>query len=90
MVAQPNDPIQIVEYLNPANMWTNTRADGKFVTVYDMGQNMVGWCSVSVLNTNGAGLSGYSVTLRHAEALQPDTGNYGASAQPRPTSTLQI
>src|SRR5882724_554067 len=43
-----------------------------------MGQNMVGWCSVSVLNTNGAGLSGYSVTLRHAEALQPDTGNYGA------------
>jgi len=37
------------------------------VFIYDMGQNMVGWCRLHV-----RGPAGTIVTLRHAETLQPD------------------
>ena len=37
------------------------------VFIYDMGQNMVGWCRLQV-----SGPAGTQVTLRHAEILKPD------------------
>ncbi|HVX65692.1 MAG TPA: family 78 glycoside hydrolase catalytic domain, partial [Bryobacteraceae bacterium] len=39
--------------------------------VYDMGQNMVGWCRLKV-----SGPAGAEVSLRHAETLQPDGSLY--------------
>ena len=35
--------------------------------IFDMGQNMVGWCRLTV-----AGPRGTTVTLRHAERLRPN------------------
>ena len=37
------------------------------VFIYDLGQNMVGWCRLKV-----RGAAGATVTLRHAEILKPD------------------
>src|SRR5207248_1267096 len=51
MVGQPTDPIRIIEFRHPVDMWTN-RDNGQFYRVYDMGQNIAGWCTLSVTNTN--------------------------------------
>jgi alpha-L-rhamnosidase len=71
MIAQPTDPIQMISTITPVDMWTN-RDNGQFVRVFDMGQNISGWCSLSVTNTNQP--SGTAVYLRHGESLRTNTG----------------
>jgi alpha-L-rhamnosidase len=63
LVAQPNEPIRVVKELRPVKM--TEPLPGAYV--FDMGQNMVGWCR---LNVNAP--AGTEVTLRHAEAINDD------------------
>lgn len=63
LVAQPNEPIRVTREIRPIAV--NEPKPG--VYVFDMGQNMVGWCR---LKTQGA--AGTTVKLRHAEMLSPD------------------
>jgi alpha-L-rhamnosidase len=63
LVAQPNEPIRVNREIKPVAL--NQPKPG--VYVFDMGQNMVGWCR---LKTRGA--AGTKVTLRHAEMLNED------------------
>jgi alpha-L-rhamnosidase len=70
LVAQPNEPIRIVKELKPLSL-TEPQPG---VYVFDMGQNMVGWCRLKV-----RGAAGTTVTLRHAEVLNPDGTIYTAN-----------
>jgi alpha-L-rhamnosidase len=76
LVAQPNEPIRVTREITPVAL--NEPKPG--VYVFDMGQNMVGWCR---LRTQGA--AGTTVTLRHAEMLNDDgtiyTDNLRAAKQ---------
>jgi alpha-L-rhamnosidase len=63
LVAQPNEPIRVNKEIKPIAV--NQPKPGNYV--FDMGQNMVGWCR---LTTRGA--AGTKVTLRHAEMLNED------------------
>ncbi|HEX6709738.1 MAG TPA: glycoside hydrolase family 78 protein [Rubrobacter sp.] len=63
LVAQPDEGIRVTEEVQ-AKTVTEPR-DGAYV--FDMGQNMVGWVRLRV-----EGEDGTEVTLRHAEALNPD------------------
>jgi len=84
LFSQPNDPIRIAEYRPSVNIWTNTRTeDQQFVTIFDMGQVINGWCTLSILNTNGAYGAGSNIVVRHAEVLQLDANNYGANGPNR-------
>jgi alpha-L-rhamnosidase len=74
MASQPNEPRQITQLIRPIAMWNTSTNSGRVVTVFDMGQNMVGWCSLSLSNLSG--LTGTTITLRHAERLLLDTNNY--------------
>jgi alpha-L-rhamnosidase len=65
--AEMIDPIRVVETLYPVAI-TNPQPG---VYIYDMGQNMVGWCKFSVQGPRGA-----AVTLRHAETIKPDGSLY--------------
>ncbi len=56
-------PIRVTDVLSPIAV--KQPRPGAFV--YDMGQNMVGWCKLTV-----AGPAGTTVTLRFAERLLPD------------------
>jgi alpha-L-rhamnosidase len=70
LVAQCNEPIRVLKELSPVKM-TEPKPG---VYVFDMGQNMVGWCRVK-LNT----LAGTKITLRHAEMLNDDGTIYRAN-----------
>jgi alpha-L-rhamnosidase len=61
--AQMINPIRVVATLTPAKV-TELRPG---VFIYDMGQNMVGWCRLRVNGPRGT-----HVSLRHAETLLPD------------------
>jgi len=63
LVAQPDEPIHVTREIKPISV--NEPKTGVFV--FDMGQNMVGWCR---LKTRGP--AGATVTLRHAEMLDED------------------
>jgi len=63
LAAQMVEPIRVTETLTPIAV--NQILPG--VYIYDMGQNMVGWCRLTV-----SGPKGSQVTLRHAERLRPD------------------
>ncbi|HKS41379.1 MAG TPA: glycoside hydrolase family 78 protein [Blastocatellia bacterium] len=63
LVAQPNEPIRVTREIKPLSV--SEPKPG--VYVFDMGQNMVGWCR---LKTQAA--AGTTVKLRHAEMLNPD------------------
>ncbi|MDP2899167.1 MAG: glycoside hydrolase family 78 protein [bacterium] len=67
LVAQANEPIRIVEELRPISV-TETKPN---VFVFDLGQNMTGWCRLSV-----RGLPGTTISLRHAEVLDADRNIY--------------
>ena len=67
LVAQPNEPIRVMEELAPVSVKEPTPG----VVVYDLGQNMVGWCSI-----RARGPAGTVVKLRHAEVLNPDGTAY--------------
>ena len=58
--AQPIEPIRVTQTLKPVSM-TEARPG---VFIFDMGQNMVGWCRLSV-----SGPRGTKISLRHAETL---------------------
>jgi alpha-L-rhamnosidase len=63
LVAQPNEPIRVSREIKPIAV--NEPKPG--VYVFDMGQNMVGWCRLKI-----QGAVGTTVKLRHAEMLNPD------------------
>jgi alpha-L-rhamnosidase len=63
LAAQMIDPIRVVTNLQPVAI-TNPKPG---VYIFDMGQNMVGWCRLKV-----AGPVGTEITLCHAEALKSD------------------
>ena len=69
-VWQRNEPIRVVRELPPVKM-----AEPKpGVYVFDLGQNMVGWCRLKV-----RGRAGTTVKLRHAEMLNDDGTIYTAN-----------
>jgi alpha-L-rhamnosidase len=70
LTAQKNEPIRVVKELHPVKM-TEPRP-GTYV--FDMGQNMVGWCRLKA-----HGPAGTKVTLRHAEMLNDDGTIYTAN-----------
>jgi alpha-L-rhamnosidase len=63
--AQMINPIRVVATITPVKV--SELRPGVFV--YDMGQNLVGWCR---LHANGPG--GTRISLRHAETLRSDGG----------------
>jgi alpha-L-rhamnosidase len=63
LVAQPNEPIRVTREIKPISV--NELKPG--VYVFDMGQNMVGWCRLQAQSAAGT-----TVKLRHAEMLNPD------------------
>lgn len=67
LVSQANEPIRIVEELRPISV-TETKPG---VFVFDLGQNITGWCRLSA-----RGLPGTTITLRHAEVLDADRNIY--------------
>lgn len=69
LVSQPNDPIQITQFISPINVWTTAISADSVTKVFDMGQNMVGWCKLTVANTNGVSATNWDVRLKHAEVL---------------------
>ncbi len=76
LVAQCNEPIRVTKELRPVSV-TEPKPG---VYVFDMGQNMVGWCRLKV-----DAPAGTRITLRHAEMLNDDgtvyTENLRGAAQ---------
>ncbi len=70
MAAQMAEPLRVTETLKPVRI----SRPAKGVYVFDMGQNMVGWCRLRV-----RGPKGTTVVLRHAETLKPDGTLYVAN-----------
>ena len=70
LAAQMAEPLRVTETLRPVSV--KTLSPG--VYIFDMGQNMVGWCRLKV-----AGPKGAQVKLRHAETLNPDGSLYTAN-----------
>lgn len=70
MVAQNAEPLRVMETVKPVKL-TQLRS-GAYI--FDMGQNMVGWCRLHV-----SGPRGTEVTLQHAETLQPNSELYIAN-----------
>ena len=68
--AQLAEPLRVTETLKPISM--KQLKPGVFI--FDMGQNMVGWCRLHVSGPRGA-----VVRLRHAETLNPDGSLYIAN-----------
>lgn len=61
--SQMSVPIRVTGTLKPLKV--SEPKPGMFI--FDMGQNMVGWCRLTTRGPRGA-----TVTLRHAETLRPD------------------
>ena len=70
LCAQMTPPIRVIETRSPISV--NEVSPGVFI--YDMGQNMVGWCRLRV-----QGPAGTAVRLKHAETLQEDGTLYMAN-----------
>jgi alpha-L-rhamnosidase len=68
--AQMQQPIRVTGKIKPIAV----REQKPGVFIFDMGQNMVGWCQLTV-----RGAAGETVQLRHAETLQPDGSLYMAN-----------
>ena len=81
--AQMIEPIRVTQTIHPVSY----REVKPGVLVYDMGQNMVGWCKLRV-----KGSAGLTVKMRFAETVNPDGTLYMANlrgAQVTDTYTLQ-
>nr|MDQ3604118.1 family 78 glycoside hydrolase catalytic domain [Actinomycetota bacterium] len=63
LVAQPDEGVRVIEELEAKTV--TEPESGPYV--FDLGRNMVGWVRLKV-----EGEAGTEVTLRHAEALNPD------------------
>ncbi|MCX6878073.1 MAG: family 78 glycoside hydrolase catalytic domain [Verrucomicrobia bacterium] len=70
LAAQMGDPIRVTEILKPRTI----KSPKPGVHIFDMGQNMVGWCRLKV-----QGAAGTTVQLRHAETLNSDGTLYTAN-----------
>lgn len=70
LVWQRDPPIRITEEISPVGM-TEPKPG---VYVFDMGQNMVGWCRLQVRGDRGS-----EVVLRHAEFVTDDGNIYTAN-----------
>jgi alpha-L-rhamnosidase len=70
LCAQKNEPIHVVKEIKPVKV-TEPRPGQH---VFDLGQNMVGWCRLKV-----RGPAGTKVTLRHGEMLSDDGTLYTAN-----------
>ena len=70
LVAQPDEGVKVIEEVEAKTVTEPERG----VHVFDLGQNMVGWLRPKV-----SGESGTEVTIRHAEALNPDGTIYTAN-----------
>ena len=70
LAAEMANPLRVVETLHPVSV----KLLRPGVWIFDMGQNMVGWCRLHVVGPAGA-----QVTLRHAETLAPDGSLYVAN-----------
>ena len=70
LCAQRNEPIRVIQELKAVKI-TEPRP-GQYV--FDLGQNMVGWCRLKV-----RGPSGTKLTLRHGEMLNEDGTLYTAN-----------
>lgn len=66
LIAQAGPPVRQIEEVRPVALFQTPEGD----TVFDMGQNMVGWVRLRV-----EGPAGTTVTLRHAEVLDKH-GNF--------------
>jgi alpha-L-rhamnosidase len=75
LVAQPCETIRVVQELKPVKL-TEPRPGS---WVYDMGQNMVGWCRFKI-----RGPVNSLVTLRHAEVLDQDGTLYMSNLRRAP------
>jgi alpha-L-rhamnosidase len=78
LVAPEGPPVRRTEELVPQAVLTTPGGD----TVFDMGQNMVGWVRLAV-----EGEAGTTVTLRHFEVLDKDGNVYTANLR-RATQTV--
>ncbi len=67
LVASAGPPVRKIQELKPVNIITTPEGD----TVFDLGQNMVGWVRLKV---NGS--AGTKITLRHAEVLDKEGNLY--------------
>jgi alpha-L-rhamnosidase len=67
---QDFEPIRVIETIKPVAI--SEPKPG--IYVFDMGQNMVGWCRLTV-----SGPAGSVVTLRHGETLYPDGNLFTAN-----------
>lgn len=70
LAAEMQEPIRVTETLKPISV----REIRPGVFIFDLGQNMVGWCRLRV-----SGKAGTTITLRHAETLLPDGSLYLAN-----------
>ncbi|HZT22884.1 MAG TPA: family 78 glycoside hydrolase catalytic domain [Verrucomicrobiae bacterium] len=61
--AQMQNPIRVTAIIKPISI----REISPGVFIYDLGQNIAGWCRLKV-----SGPAGTRVVLRHAETLKPD------------------
>jgi alpha-L-rhamnosidase len=68
--AQMQEPIRVTGTRKPISV----KEIRPGVFIFDMGQNLVGWCRLHV-----SGPGGTQVTLRHAETLKPDGSLYMAN-----------
>ncbi len=68
--AEMQEPIRVTRTLKPSSV----KEIRPGVFIYDLGQNMVGWCRLHV-----SGKAGDAITLRHAETLKPDGSLYMAN-----------
>jgi alpha-L-rhamnosidase len=68
--AQIGEPIRVLETIRPVAI-THPKPG---VYIYDLGQNMAGWCRLKV-----SGPAGTVVKLRHGEELNPDGSLYTAN-----------
>jgi alpha-L-rhamnosidase len=70
LVAQKNEPIKIYDTLIPIEVTSPSEG----ITIFDLGQNMVGWCEILL-----DGEAGTEITLRHGEMLEEDGTLYVAN-----------
>jgi alpha-L-rhamnosidase len=79
--AQPNEPIQPVLELKPVSV--SEPAPG--VYIFDLGQNMAGWCRLRV-----RGVPGRPVRVRYGEALRDDGLLYTANLRQADQTEIYI
>ena len=70
VVAPAGPPVRRIEEIRPVTILQTPNGE----TVFDLGQNMVGWAKLTV-DANGAA-AGHTITLRHAEVLDGDGNLY--------------